>query len=344
MRIFLLCPDSQQPIGGIKIIYQQVDILNKLGYQAFVLHTIKGFRCQWFENKTAIAYFNDTTLDAEDVLWVPENAFEGLFKKLGAGERWFRKATKRYKYKHTIIDLWNLPCRMWVFNQGAYITFDVFPADTSLQTIRNAYSKTELVICASDNAQQYLRLLFPDLPVKRLHFALNNEGIFKFISLSNKKKRIAYMPSKNPAHIKLIKPLLEAIPAIKSGEWSLVPLANISQIEMAKQLSEAAMFLSFSFPEGFSMPPAEAMLSGCMVVGYHGEGGREYFTEEFGWPIATGAFIKYANQVAVLIADWEGNNLAPHQLKCENAANYIANIYTESRNLMDLDGLIKSFL
>jgi hypothetical protein len=28
---------------------------------------------------------------------------------------------------------------------------------------------------------------------------------------------------------------------------------------------------------GFRFPPAEAMLCGCVVVGYHGKGGQEYF-------------------------------------------------------------------
>jgi hypothetical protein len=82
MNIYILCPDTQQPIGGVKIIYQQIDILNQLGYNAFVLHTEKDFRCNWFNNTTAIAYFNQVKIDPSDIVWVPENAMIGRTKTL----------------------------------------------------------------------------------------------------------------------------------------------------------------------------------------------------------------------------------------------------------------------
>lgn len=55
-RIFFLCPDDNSNIGGIKKIYQHVDILNRHGYAAYVVHTRNGFRCTWFDNNTPIAY------------------------------------------------------------------------------------------------------------------------------------------------------------------------------------------------------------------------------------------------------------------------------------------------
>src|SRR5437870_2893463 len=56
MALYYRCPDSPKPFGGIRVIYRHVDILNKHGIEAFVLHDRAPFRCTWFENETAIAY------------------------------------------------------------------------------------------------------------------------------------------------------------------------------------------------------------------------------------------------------------------------------------------------
>jgi len=61
------------------------------------------------------------------------------------------------------------------------------------------------------------------------------------------------------------------------------------------------VFLSFGYPEGFSLPPVEAMASGCVVVGYHGRGGREYFDPSFSYPVEAGDIIGFAQTVEELL-------------------------------------------
>ncbi len=161
MNIYILCPDTQQPIGGVKIIYQQIDILNQLGYNAFVLHTERDFRCNWFNNTTAIAYFNQVKIDPSDIVWVPENAMIGRTKTLPENERAIRKLSGRYKYKHSIIDIWNVPCRKWVFNQNAYLTFEEVDGVISPEMLASYYQDIEAIICVSNNNMQYLNTVFP---------------------------------------------------------------------------------------------------------------------------------------------------------------------------------------
>jgi hypothetical protein len=50
MAIYYRCPDKDYPVGGIRVIYSHVDILNRNGFPAFVLHHYHPFRCTWFEN------------------------------------------------------------------------------------------------------------------------------------------------------------------------------------------------------------------------------------------------------------------------------------------------------
>ncbi|MDD4179472.1 MAG: hypothetical protein PHH14_05435, partial [Candidatus Margulisbacteria bacterium] len=71
-NIYYLCPDSNEPIGGIKVLYRHVDVLNKNNLKAFILHQKKDFKCSWFENETKISYFTDIQFAPDDYLVIPE--------------------------------------------------------------------------------------------------------------------------------------------------------------------------------------------------------------------------------------------------------------------------------
>ena len=61
------------------------------------------------------------------------------------------------------------------------------------------------------------------------------------------------------------------------ADWEIVPIENCSQHKVVQIMDHSLIFLSFGHPEGFGLPVAEAMASGCAVVGYHGLGGRELY-------------------------------------------------------------------
>ncbi len=52
-NIWILCPSSNGPIGGTKILYRHVDALNSLGLKASIVHAKKRFRLDWFANDTS---------------------------------------------------------------------------------------------------------------------------------------------------------------------------------------------------------------------------------------------------------------------------------------------------
>ena len=70
--IYYLSPLDTAPSGGIKQLYRQVDILNRNGYSAAVVHRTPGFRHAWFRNETRIVYGPDLRLTAADILVMPE--------------------------------------------------------------------------------------------------------------------------------------------------------------------------------------------------------------------------------------------------------------------------------
>ena len=111
-------------------------------------------------------------------------------------------------------------------------------------------------------------------------------------------------------------------------------------------MRESAVFLSFGHPEGFSLPPAEAMACGCVVIGYHGRGGREYFRPEFSYPIAMGDVVRYAETVEGLLTEFQqspervqtmGRRASEFILSyctLEQEASRVVGIWTELKGLM----------
>ncbi len=80
------------------------------------------------------------------------------------------------------------------------------------------------------------------------------------------------MPRKRPADFRLLIDLLRARDAL--GDWEVVTLEGRPEDEVAAELRRAALFVALGREEGFGLPVAEALASGCPVVGFHGMGGR----------------------------------------------------------------------
>lgn len=99
--------------------------------------------------------------------------------------------------------------------------------------------------------------------------------------------RVAFMPRKNKALAEMIRSVWEARNAMRSRplELTWLEIHGQSQSGVARLLQTAHIFLSTGFPEGFALPPLEAMACGCVPVGFTGLGGWEYMTQvhEHGW-------------------------------------------------------------
>lgn len=72
---------------------------------------------------------------------------------------------------------------------------------------------------------------------------------------------------------------------------------GVTQEEMISEMRAADIFLSTGYPEGFGLPPLEAMACGCAVIGFTGGGASEYMIH---------------NQTALVADDGDVNSLAIH--------------------------------
>jgi glycosyltransferase involved in cell wall biosynthesis len=142
-----------------------------------------------------------------------------------------------------------------------------------------------------------------------------------------KKLQIAFMPRKRREEARILAALIERHPDLVG-----VPLVVIDQLsdETAHQLiRDSLIFLSLSQWEGFGLPPAEAMATGCLVIGYTGVGGEEFFTEETGFPISDGDIVAFVEKIAEVVSAWRQ---APEELerKRRHASDFIWSRYNET--------------
>ena len=307
-NIYILCPDFSFPVGGVKILYRHVDILNNHGLSAFILHRKTGFRCTWFENNTRVtclAYLAQTPIQQSDYLVFPEEC--------GFEVTQIKKGIKKV-----------------IFNQNCYYTFKDYFLEKENFLTPYLDRDTIATIVVSEDSKSYLSYVFPKLKVLRIHNAINPD---LFFYQSHKKKQICFMPRKNFPDALQVFNILKFRNAL--GDFAIVQIQDKSEKEVAEILRESLIFLSFGYPEGFSMPPAEAMACGCLVIGYHGMGGKEYFKPDFSFPIEVGDIIGFAKTVEQVIQSYEEN---PDTLikKAKIAADFIKENHSPEIEIRDV--------
>jgi len=182
----------------------------------------------------------------------------------------------------------------------------------------------------SQDSQDYLRYAYPRLPVYRLRYAIDPD---LFHEGAPKQPLIAYMPRKQSEDIVQVLNILKARQALDG--FALLPIQQRTEAEVAALLRSARIFLSFGHPEGFGLPPAEAMACGCVTIGYHGGGGREFFRPDLAFPIEVGDIVGFARTVEAVIrlCRDEPERLA---VLTNKAAAFIRETYSPANEVQDI--------
>jgi glycosyltransferase involved in cell wall biosynthesis len=267
--IYYLCPDYAVPSGGIRAIYRHVDILNDAGRSAAVLHHREGYACRWFEHSTRTVGAPSARLSPEDVLVVPE-IYGPYLNRLPQAPK------------------------LVAFNQNAYLTYEHVPAGRS-----PSYEIFAAALTVSSDSAEFLRFAFPGLDVSVVANAIDPNVFHLASGLPD--RRIAMMPRKRPDDAQQILRLLGE----RLRDWEVVRIDGAPEGETAAMLRSAPIFLALGRREGFGLPAAEAMASGCYVIGFSGFGGREIFDPAFSTPVEDGDVLAAARAVADLLRLYE---------------------------------------
>ena len=298
-RVLILTPDLYSAVGGVKIQYQVADALNAGGIPAAVVHLTPGFRCSWFENATRIEYVDSLKLAANDVIVVPEE--------------WIQ-----------FIPLLPPEIPKVVFNQNAY---SVFSWGVEADTIKSIYRRPDVrrVVTVSNDNKAYLDYAIPGVDVVRMRYAID----FSLFHAGEQKTRaLAYMPRKRKQETIDVLALLRLRDALRG--WEVIRIDGFDEAATAAALRRSSIFLSFSQREGLPLPPCEAMACGCLVIGYHGYGGRD-FGDNALW-VTDGDVIQFAGKVEEVLSGWDQDHARFEQIGRRASEHIVQTHSTKNRD------------
>lgn len=292
-RVLFLCPDTPHASGGVTKIYEFAAALKNARQDVAVVHQNPQYRPNWFATDVPITGRQNTVVEADDLLVVPEY-MSTLLPQLGG-------------------------CAKVVLNQGFFAHGAVWFQDELVCSI----------VSTSQYIHRYVQFVHPQIPSIPIQLGYD-KSVFNATN-ALKKKQVAYMPRRRGEDSKRIIQALERRGALDG--WTVVAIDALPAQEVARVLRESMIFLSFSQREGFGLPPLEAMACGCLVVGFHGLGGAEFFDPTYCYPIPEDDICSFQETLEILLTDPAVESIC--EAKGHAAAKAIADKYSMERQHAD---------
>ncbi|GAB4342906.1 MAG: hypothetical protein Fur0042_05430 [Cyanophyceae cyanobacterium] len=324
-RIFFVCPTSSVPTGGVPQIYRQVEVLNRYGFEAAVLHGEADYQAHWFDHSATIAYdsrfhysFPMPEVDRGAIAIAPEDYL--VFPEVWPLDR--------------IEPLSALVNHIVIYNQGAYCTFYTHSdlPDGSWSPYHSP--KTRAILTVSEDSAAYLGYGFPHLPVHLIRHGIDGD-LFAYRPMAEKEWPALLINTKQAKVFQQILYLLSGRGRLLEDN-QIVIVNTIPRADLAEALQKTAIFIWAGQGEGFGLPVAEAMACGCVVVGFHGGGARQLMQADRAVPIEEGNVLAMAQAVERLMIQ-RSRDPAPLVAMGQRAAQYIRDVHSfdqEARSIL----------
>jgi len=304
-NIIYLCNTEKGASGGAKIIYNHSEIINNFkNFTSEVVHIRKKKTAKWtssIKKKLNIKANSETGWQFNEIEPLKNFRYD-----------WFSNnvSIKRNLNFNRISDFVILPeihahlaedlliknnIKYAIFVQNGYsISFT-----NNEKKLNKAYSNARFILSYSEDITKCIQLTFPKLKTKIIKIKVSIQQTKKFKD-KNKKNLITYMSRKHPLHsFHVVSFLKKYLPK----EWSIKDLNNINEREVNKNLLNSKIFLAFSNLEGLGLPPLEAALAGNYVIGYTGEGGKDYWKKPIFTEIYSGDIRNFVKQVIKKVSE-----------------------------------------
>lgn len=296
--IFYLAFSNEKPTGGTMVAIEHVSMLNKFGLEAKVVYPKNASPPAWLPARLkSIPYINENELKPKenDIVvgnevepWKPlhfpckraifvqntKSIWKGIIEsrfKLSSFLNYFENNSKMSSIvKRLLIQKFsiNRPIMPWkpFSSIGIDFTFTCSHYLTKL-LVKNGESPVTIPNYVSD-------IFSPD-PKKRI------------------RNKILFLNRKNKEGFRILE-------LIEEYNLDVQCLSFAPHDEMAESYQKADIFLATGYPEGFSLPPLEAMKSGSCVIGFSGGGGLEYMRDKENCLIAEDGNLKQAADLICL--------------------------------------------
>ena len=309
-NIIYLCNTEKGASGGAKIIYHHSEIINNLkGYSSQIVHIKKKKTAKWktsFSKRFNINPNQETGWQLNQVEAVKNFKYD-----------WFKnnvsiKDNLKFNKKNDFVILPEIfahladdlliknKIKYGIFVQNGYSIFFT----NNQKKLFKAYSKANFILSYSEDITQCVKLSFPKLKTKiiKIKYSIDSR---KHNSKIRKKNLITFMSRKLPQHsTQVLFFLKKHLP----NNWNIKDLNNIDEKEVYKNLCLSKIFLAFSNLEGLPLPPVEAAIAGNYVIGYTGEGGKDYWKKPIFTEIYSGDIRNFVRQVIKKVAEINSNN------------------------------------
>ena len=310
INIIYISISEKGPSGGGKILYKHSDIINNLknSFTSQILHIKKKKSRKWGNSLNKILNINEKKYYGWDIKDIDVNKnfkSEWFESKINIKNDFLFDKKKDFViipeiFAHLANDLcYKKKISYAIFVQNGYC---LHPTN-DYKALDAAYKNAKFILSYSKDITNCIKLAFPFCKNKiqnTIYSIDKNEFDFSI----KKIKMITYMPRKLPDHSKL---LLFFLKKHLPKSWKIKSIHNLKQKDVYKYLLKSKIFLAFSKLEGLALPPIEAAIAGNKVIGYTGEGGKEYWKEPIFTVIKNGEFLKFTNEIIKFIKKGKNN-------------------------------------
>jgi hypothetical protein len=243
--ILYFCPDSPVKSAGIRILHDHVDILNRHGQGAAILHNTEGFRVADVPDVPVRYLSSPNAIQSGDIVVVPEG-YPRIMSALKSHPVRRIAIALNWKYVYN-----SLPdrCDWRTFNVERVLTYSALIGEFTSWAMGLPYHLFQVSIDP--------KLYYCDAKEKgpQVCYLYRKQG---------------EMPELRRALWSRNHKFLDAI------VW--VPLDGMSEADYARQVRRSSIFLNLSPFEGVHIPLLEAMRCGTLVAGYTSVGSQRELT------------------------------------------------------------------
>lgn len=328
-RFLFYVPGVTAPTGGVSVILDWTRVLRANGFHAEVFSDTPGYRYDFSNSDIGILY----CAEVEHIRKQQRQGLKSRVMSLNNFGLQRKRTLVRRKDDIVVVPEFAAEWLPRAFpGHRLVLLVQAFSWFGNREYVSNlTKAPFEAVLSTSEICEGYSQLAGLG-PVYRIPLAIDGKVFFP----RPKSDTICYMPRRRAGDIDLVVNALNAGGGIEG--FSIRPIDRVPLEQVADILGQARIFLSFSEREGFGLPPAEAMASGCLVIGFTGGGGDEYFDPAWSFPISEGNLPRFVETIRTVAASCR-QEPARMQAMANTAAQMVSSRYRpelQARALLDV--------